>query len=717
MKTPAVTSRLPDPEVLLRTLECAPVLVRRPDGTILFCTAALSALYGWPREEAVGKVAHELLDTGFPVPLEQIGAELLRTGEWTGELKNRRRDGGVVWVTSHWTLQRDPAGAPAVVIQVDNDITGHKLAQERKRTVSDCIVESTDVALAYLDLDFNFVMVNPAYAAGCKMRPEEMIGKNHFALCPDAEDEAIFRRVRDTGEPAFYKDKPFQFPNQPERGIVYWDWSLTPVRESSGKVAGLVLSLRETTEAKRAEEAIRDTALFPHQNPSPVLRASRDGILLFANPSADALLADWKSGVGRKIPAPVGQAVADAIALGAPREFDSRSGGRDYSFLIAPVACQEYANLYARDVTERTQAEQALRASEERFRTLFTTMSDGFAVGEAICDEKGVPVDFCFLEINDAFQRHSGLTRDILGKPMRQALPNIEQAWIDRYCRVALTGTPERFEEYNQDTRRHYGVFCYSPARGRFAIVFSDDTERRHEDERLREAQKLESLGFLAGGVAHDFNNLLTGIVGNVSLAQELLPAGHASAELLDVVIKTGERAAQLTRQMLAYAGKGQFVIEPVQLSRLLPEISSLVQPSISKKILLEFDLDPALPPVEADRVQIEQIFMNLVINAAEAIGGNTGRIRVRTGEASQAPKGLPPGKYIYLEVRDTGCGMDDVTKSKIFDPFFSTKFTGRGLGLAAVSGIVRAHKGAITVSTAPGQGSCFTVVFPAAIG
>jgi PAS domain S-box-containing protein len=692
------------------------VLVRRPDGTILFCTDALSALYGWPPEEAAGQIAHELLATRFPAPLEQIEAELLRTGAWTGELMNRRRDGGTVWVASRWTLQCDRDGAPAVVIQIDSDITGHKLAEERKQTVLDCILTFTDAMLVCLDQGFNFVMVNPAYAATCKMRAGDMIGKNYFALYPDSETEAIFRRVRDTGEPAFFKDRPFQFPDQPERGITYWDWSLTRVTEPSGKAAGLVLSLRETTETERAEEAYRDTLFFPHQNPSPVLRVNLDGILLFANPSADALLSDWKSGVGRKIPGPVGQAVADALAQGAPLELDSHSGGRDYSFLIAPIAGKEYANLYVRDVTERRQAEQALRASEERYRTLFTSMSEGFAIGEVICDENGAPVDFCLLEINDAFERHSGLTRDILGKPMRQALPNMEKTWIDRYCRVALTGTPDRFEQYNEDTHRHYSLFCYSPARGRFAVVFSDVTERKHEDERLREAQKLESIGFLAGGVAHDFNNLLTGIVGNTSLAKELLPAGHESAELLDIVMKTAERAAHLTRQMLAYAGKGQFVIEPVQLSRLLPEISGLVQPSISRKISLEFDLDPALPPVHADRGQIQQIFVNLVINAAEAIGGNTGRISVRTGEANQAPEGLPPGKYVYLEVRDTGCGMDDVTKSKIFDPFFSTKFTGRGLGLAAVSGIVRAHKGAITVSSAPGQGSCFTVVLPAAI-
>jgi nitrogen-specific signal transduction histidine kinase/CheY-like chemotaxis protein len=265
-------------------------------------------------------------------------------------------------------------------------------------------------------------------------------------------------------------------------------------------------------------------------------------------------------------------------------------------------------------------------------------------------------------------------------------------------------------------------VFCYSPVRGRFAIVFSDITELKQEDERLLEAQKLESLGLLAGGVAHDFNNLLVSVIGNASLAQDLLPSEHSAAELLDHVVKAGEQAAHLTRQMLAYAGKGQFLFEPVNLSELLPDISGLVLPSIPKKISLNFHLDDNLPLVQADRGQLQQVFMNLVLNAAEAIGSKAGLISVRTGLLDVDERflrqhvqtlDLRRGKYVYLEVRDTGCGMDDATRAKIFDPFFSTKFTGRGLGLAAVGGIVRGHKGAIIVNSAPGKGSCFTILFP----
>jgi nitrogen-specific signal transduction histidine kinase/CheY-like chemotaxis protein len=245
-------------------------------------------------------------------------------------------------------------------------------------------------------------------------------------------------------------------------------------------------------------------------------------------------------------------------------------------------------------------------------------------------------------------------------------------------------------------------------------------------EERLRETAKLESLGVLAGGIAHDFNNLLVGIIGNASLALEILPYDEPSRSMIEGVVKAGERAAVLTRQMLAYSGKGRFVIELVDLSSLVSEVLPLLKSSVPRSITLHTHLAEALPPVEADSAQIQQVFMNLVINGAEACNDRSGIVSVRTSLATVddfhtgSTFGLPavePGTYVSLEVSDTGSGMDEETRARMFDPFFTTKFTGRGLGLSAVLGIVRSHKGAIHVQSESGRGSTFQVLFPAAGG
>jgi signal transduction histidine kinase/CheY-like chemotaxis protein len=245
----------------------------------------------------------------------------------------------------------------------------------------------------------------------------------------------------------------------------------------------------------------------------------------------------------------------------------------------------------------------------------------------------------------------------------------------------------------------------------------------RAGEERLRQAQKMESIGLLAGGVAHDFNNLLTSILGNASLLED--EVFEESRDKLDALISATEKAADLTRQLLAYAGKGRFVVETLSLSRIVREMINLLRASIPKKVTIELELKPDLPGILADRGQLQQIVMNLVINAAEAIGAEqTGTVKVatRAQEVSEADRildevtarPLAPGSYVRFEVADTGCGMDHETRKKIFDPFFTTKFMGRGLGLAALAGIVQQHGGAIELETAPGRGATFRVFLPA---
>ena len=265
------------------------------------------------------------------------------------------------------------------------------------------------------------------------------------------------------------------------------------------------------------------------------------------------------------------------------------------------------------------------------------------------------------------------------------------------------------------------------------------EEERRRLDEHLQEAQRLESLGVLAGGIAHDFNNLLMTILGNASLLLGELSRDDAMRPDLKQIEAAALRAAELTQQMLAYSGKGRFVVEPMDLNELIDQMRPLLHSSLAQGAHLELDLADPLPPVESDGAQIKQVIVNLVTNASEAVdarqtaefesrsesnAGDGGSIRLSTSHRTLAREDLeglllahelPQGEYVVLEVSDDGVGMDEEVRARIFDPFFTTKFTGRGLGLAAVLGIVRGHRGALRVASRPEQGAIFTVYLPAA--
>jgi len=242
------------------------------------------------------------------------------------------------------------------------------------------------------------------------------------------------------------------------------------------------------------------------------------------------------------------------------------------------------------------------------------------------------------------------------------------------------------------------------------------EEERRRLESRLEQSQKLESLGILAAGVAHDFNNLVMAMMGRVQIALAEFPEGSPGRQsLLDIELAAG-RAAELCRQLLAYSGRGRFVMETVDLNRLVGEMAQILDAAVADTVDLRLQLTPKLPPLEAAATQIRQIVMNLILNASDSLGGASGSVTVRTGSeisGSSPTNGAPPGQRIFVEVADTGCGMNAETQKRIFDPFFTTKTEGRGLGLAAIQGIVRSHRGEIELDSEPGQGTTFRVLFP----
>jgi PAS domain S-box-containing protein len=383
------------------------------------------------------------------------------------------------------------------------------------------------------------------------------------------------------------------------------------------------------------------------------------------------------------------------------------------------------------DVTAQHQAVEALRESEQRFRDIVRSLGDwvwevdragrltysspqveallGFPAEEMLGRS---PWDTCFPEERrsllagqNAMLRHPAPFRD-------------REIWHrhrdgGKVC-LSVSGVP---------------VFDGGGALRGYRGVVHDVTERKREEEEHRrleaeveQARRVESLGVLAGGIAHDFNNLLTAILGNAELALGELPEGGAR-ELVSQIQAAGQHAAELTRQMLAYAGRGHLTTTRVDLTTAVREMAQLLGASLPKKVTLELELADGLPAVEADPAQLRQVVMNLVINAADAIGDGEGRIAVRTlGSSSPDPFAadfslgkLEGGRAVAcVEIADSGAGIPPETLAKIFDPFFTTKFTGRGLGLAAVQGIVLRHGGTVAVRTAAGSGSVFRICFPA---
>lgn len=274
------------------------------------------------------------------------------------------------------------------------------------------------------------------------------------------------------------------------------------------------------------------------------------------------------------------------------------------------------------------------------------------------------------------------------------------------------------------------GVFGRSIFRAVASLVAAEFERAREEERRIRaerralETQRLESLGSFAGSLAHDFNNLLVGVLGNLSLISQDLPEGGALRRLVEDAEQAAQRAADLTRQLLAYSGRGRFVVVPVDLGALVQELAGLLRATLPRDAELHLDLAPALPRILADASLLRRAILNLVRNAGEALGGGGGVVRIGTGRAEldeeairslDLAEGVRPGEHVFLEVTDTGAGMDEATRARAFEPFYSTRAAGRGLGLAAVQGIARGHRGGIQVRSAPGAGTSVRLYLPVA--
>ena len=383
------------------------------------------------------------------------------------------------------------------------------------------------------------------------------------------------------------------------------------------------------------------------------------------------------------------------------------------------------------DISERKRAEESIKESEERFRSIMELSPDIIS----IIREDGT------LQYNSpaAFLIH-GYTQDEMAGLNTLSLIHPDDQDLVTAAFNEVLAHPEKTGNVQYRYRNKDGSYCWMECSARnqlanphlngiIAISRNIDDRKNLEVEHLKferqilHTQKLESLGVLAGGIAHDFNNILMAIIGNADLALMRINKESPAVDNLHRIERSAARAADLAKQMLAYSGKGKFMIEQLNINTLLEDMFHMLEVSISKKVVLRLNPHQSLPSVEADATQMRQIIMNLVINASEAIGEKSGVIAITTGYMNcdhsylkniWLDENLTGGLYVYLEIADSGCGMSKETMARMFDPFFTTKFTGRGLGMAAVLGIVRGHKGAINVYSEEGKGTTFKVLLPA---
>lgn len=377
---------------------------------------------------------------------------------------------------------------------------------------------------------------------------------------------------------------------------------------------------------------------------------------------------------------------------------------------------------------EAKQKKEQLVQSELRYRNLFLEMQLGVAIHRIILDNTGKPVNYVFLDVNPGFEKMTGLNKqDIIGKTVLDVLPETEPYWIENYGEVALTGKPLNFENFSSALGKYYSVVAYRTEPMKFAVIIDDVTIRKRTEKekeilknQLSQSQKMESIGRLAGGIAHDFNNMLSVILFQSEAGIIHSSDGRRTTSRFEEIKKAALRSAELTKQLLLFARKQSVTPKVLYLNDAIAKMMSLLRKLIGEDIKLNWLPDPDLWTIKIDPTQIDQILVNLLVNARDAIK-DTGSITLETKnivideDYCRKNSGFIPGKHVMLAVSDNGCGMDQETISKIFEPLFTTKDVGKGtgFGLSTVYGIVKQNKAGIKVYSELGHGTTFKIYFP----
>ncbi len=730
------------------------------ESRILSWNRAAEALYGWRKEEVRGKI---FTDVTFPEivggTMEEFAQAMAAEGTWSGEVTKRHRDGSKIDTLSSCDIIHDTNGQPTGMLVVSRDITEQKQAERalreseaRQRAILAAIPDSFGI----ISRDGVYLSMKLQQNVNLGVSAEQLIGRRVGELVkPEITEEAL-RIIDQVLEHDVVYDEEFRLPNREEE--VYIEARM--VKSGADEVLAIA---RNVTERRRAEEQLRFQAELLQNVSDAVVSTDMEMRIVSWNHAAEEMygwceaeVVGQRFGELLKLEYPSGsreQAVAKLMQDNAwqGEQVQHCRDGKKLTILSSiSLMCDHEGNPTGflgvnRDISERKEAEIALQESEARFRAMVQSAAEAIVLYDM--DEHRV------VEANDNVLKLFKLSSEELRKIGGTALSaEIQPSGGNRKAEIA--NIRRKLEEQGhltyewlyhvegQDLLAEVRAVTL-PDRNRWLVRHSivDITERRQREERLQQSQKLESLGLLAGGIAHDFNNLLTGILGQTSLAQHRLTVEHPARTNMERATAAGLRARTLIQQMLAYAGRGQANVQRVNLNDIIQESVQLFETSLPTTIFVETQLDEALPAANADAGQMQQLIVNLVLNAADAITNahasmetngeraansseESGRILLKTTVRqidepetnlylSEEP--LAPGRYIMLRIRDNGHGMSPTTLMRVFDPFFSTKPEGTGLGLSVAMGIIKRHRGGLNVSSQLNRGSTFEILLPIA--
>ena len=615
------------------------------------------------------------------------------------------------------------------------------------------IVEDQTQLICRFKPDFTLTYVNEAYCRYFDKTADDLIGVNFLTLIPEDYHPVVLAHFGQIGPDNPVAIHEHQVLN-PKGELCWQHWINHALYDPSGRLTEYQSVGWDITKRKNAELALREERSIFIGGPTVVVkwRAGEDWPIEYISPNVETQFGyKAEDFIAGRVSYPNLIHPDDLAKVSSDQNSNNQNDSEyfeqeyrlrhadgvyrwvyDFTVVSRDGSGRIAAFLgYILDISDRKQIEEELRESETKYRSLVENTLQGVVIFQ----------NGRFVFANQAMKDITGyspeeLTSPTMTNPFCLIHPDDRDLVASR-IRDRLAGkvvpSPYRVRTIAKDGAVHWvdfsGVKIEYGGKPAIIAAFYDVTDQvtseRQEhafEERMRQSQKMESLGILAGGIAHDFNNILAAVLGNTELAMMELPPDSPILYYLEQIRLSSNRAARITDQMLMYSGGGRFAMQPVNCNLIIRELAPILETIAATKINLRYELDESIPEILGSSTQIPQAVINLVTNAAEAMGGNQGSITIRTGveslaaeyfEDAYASESLPGGDYAHIQIADTGSGMDQETFAKIFDPFFSSKFVGRGLGLAAVLGVMRGHRGAVKVHSEPGKGSTFKLLFP----